>query len=85
VFRSPQFQRIQIWCLSNGKDFINVTHLCPVEPPPEEIAEANQIAHSLLLGPGDADEPSTFTKAAKPPESPVPSEPSTAKRWWKLW
>jgi len=28
IFRSSQHPRIQLWFLSNGRDFINVTHIC---------------------------------------------------------
>ncbi len=51
VFRSPE-QRIQIWHLSNGRDFITVTHIGPREPDPEEIREAQEIARTLTLSEG---------------------------------
>jgi hypothetical protein len=38
----------QVWVLSNGREFILVTHTCDREPTPDEIAEANEIA--LMTG-----------------------------------
>ena len=42
--------RFQAWVLSNGQDFILVTHTCGSEPDPEEIRQANEIA--LMTGYG---------------------------------
>ena len=39
---SPAY--FQAWVLSNGRDFILITHVCPKEPDPAEITEANEIA-----------------------------------------
>ena len=50
VFRSAQHPRIQIWFLSNGRDFINVTHICPEDPEAAEVSEAQIIVRSLMLG-----------------------------------
>jgi len=36
--------RIQVWMLSNGRDFILVTHTCEKIPDPAEVKEANEIA-----------------------------------------
>ena len=50
VFRSGEHPRIQVWHLSNGKDFITVTHICPTEPDPIEVREAQEIVRTLTLG-----------------------------------
>lgn len=42
--------RFQAWLLSNGQDFVLVTHTCGSEPDPEELREANEIA--LMTGCG---------------------------------
>jgi hypothetical protein len=36
--------RFQVWVLSNGQDFILVTHTCAKAPDPSEVKEANEIA-----------------------------------------
>lgn len=38
----------QVWVLSNGREFILVTHTCDKEPDPDEVVEANHIA--LMAG-----------------------------------
>src|SRR5213594_1601429 len=48
IFRSAE-QRIQVWHLSNGKDFITVTHIGPATPDPDEIREAHEIVRTLTL------------------------------------
>jgi hypothetical protein len=35
---------VQIWVLSNEREFILVTHTCEIDPEPKEDEEANQIA-----------------------------------------
>ena len=50
VFRSEEQPRIQIWHLSNGRDFITVTHICMTEPDPVEVREAQEIVRTLTLG-----------------------------------
>lgn len=40
--------RFQAWMLSNGQEFILITHTCRSAPDPEEIREANEIA--LMTG-----------------------------------
>jgi len=40
--------RFQAWVVSNGTEFILVTHTCGSEPDPEEVREASEIA--LLTG-----------------------------------
>jgi hypothetical protein len=42
--------RFQTWVLSNGHDFILVTHTCGSAPDPEEVREAHEIA--LMTGYG---------------------------------
>lgn len=51
IFHSNEHPRIQLWILSNGRDFIFATHICDQPPLPEEISEAQSIAESLALGP----------------------------------
>ena len=51
VFRSEKFPRTQIWILTNGRDHILATHICSEVPAPAEVAEVQQIASSLALGP----------------------------------
>ena len=40
--------RFQAWVLSNGREFILVTHTCGSAPDPEEVREATEIA--LMTG-----------------------------------
>jgi hypothetical protein len=49
VFRSDKFSRVQVWFLSNGRDFIMATHICTESLDPIEIAEAQLIVESLGL------------------------------------
>lgn len=51
VFRSAQHPRIQIWFISDGRDHIMATHICDCDPEASEIAEVQQIASNLALGP----------------------------------
>ena len=51
VFRSENYPRTQIWILTNGRDHILATHICNEVPAPGEVAEVEQIASSLALGP----------------------------------
>lgn len=51
VFRSVRHPRIQVWFISNRRDHIMATHICDHEPDMDEVAEAQQIAVSLELGP----------------------------------
>jgi hypothetical protein len=50
VFRSEENPRIQMWHLSNGRDFIMVTHICPTDPEPIEVQDAQEIVRALTLG-----------------------------------
>jgi hypothetical protein len=49
IFHSVQHPRIQNWFLSNGKDFIMVTHICTTPPEPTEVREAQEIVRTLVL------------------------------------
>ena len=51
VFRSVQHPRIQVWFISDGRDHIMATHICDREPESGEVAEVQQIASELALGP----------------------------------
>jgi len=51
LFRSGGHPRIQVWFISDGRDHIMATHICNEEPEASEVAEAQQIAASLVLGP----------------------------------
>jgi hypothetical protein len=45
-------QRVQLWHLSNGRDFIMVTHIGPESPDPDEVREVQEIVRTLTLGEG---------------------------------
>lgn len=49
VFSSSEYPRIQIWYLSNGRDFILVTHISSVEPDPIEVHEAQEIVRTMTI------------------------------------
>lgn len=49
VFRSAEYPRFQVWHVSNGRDFIMVTHICPEEPDPTEVTDAQEIVRSVTL------------------------------------
>jgi hypothetical protein len=49
VFRAAEMPRIQVWLLSNGRDFVTVTHINPVEPDADEVAEAQSIVELLRI------------------------------------
>lgn len=51
IFASSEYPRAQFWYLSNGYDFILATHLCPEEPDPVEVREADEIVMALRTGP----------------------------------
>lgn len=57
VFRSTQHPRIQVWFISDGRDHIMATHICDREPESSEVAEVQQIATSLALGPEQTTKP----------------------------
>jgi hypothetical protein len=50
VFRSTECPRIQIWHLSNGRDFIMVTHIWPTVPDPVEVCDAQVIVRAITVG-----------------------------------
>ena len=45
-------QRVQLWHLSNGKDFIMATHIGPESPDPDEVREVQEIVRALTLAEG---------------------------------
>jgi hypothetical protein len=47
IFASEEYPRVQIWHLSNGKDFILITHICPEQPDKAEIIEAKEIVLNI--------------------------------------
>jgi hypothetical protein len=51
VYRSAEYPLVQVWFISDGRDHIMATHICNCEPESDEVAEAQQIAGSLVLGP----------------------------------
>ena len=51
VFQSEEFPRIQVWHLSNGRDFIMVTHICPESPESEEVKDVQEIVKNITLMP----------------------------------
>lgn len=53
VFRSAKAPRMQVWILTDNRDHILATYVGNEQPAPEEIAEAQQIAMSLALGPAE--------------------------------
>jgi hypothetical protein len=53
VGRCDQFARLQAWHLSDGLNFVMVTHICEADPTEAEVAEAQQIVEQLVI----ADEP----------------------------
>jgi len=57
VFRSEKHPRIQIWIVTDGRDYILATHVCDRYPEPSEVAEVQQIARSLALGPEQPQKP----------------------------
>jgi len=49
IFRTAENPRVQVWKLSNGKDFILVTQIFPAEPDAMEVQEAEQIVKGLTV------------------------------------
>jgi hypothetical protein len=49
VFRTKESARVQAWYLSNGRDFVTVTHIGVGQPEPEEVAGAQQIVEQLRI------------------------------------
>jgi len=50
AFTSTEHPRTQIWFLSNGRDFILVTHICTTDADPIEVSEAQEIVRTLTFG-----------------------------------
>lgn len=57
AFRSTEHPWAQIWRISNGRDQIMVEYICDRWPEKSEVAEAQQIASSLALGPEEPPKP----------------------------
>jgi hypothetical protein len=49
IAKSVELSRMQIWTLSNGRDFVLATYLCPEEPDPAESSEAEMIVKRINL------------------------------------
>ncbi len=49
VGKASELTRIQIWTLTNGRDFVLATYLCIDAPSVEEIAEAEGIVKTASL------------------------------------
>lgn len=49
LFRSHRVPRAQVWCLSNGCDFIFATHIFEKEPDRSEVLEAQEIVTTATL------------------------------------
>jgi len=46
---SPGFPHVQIWALSNGRDFFVLSHACRSAPEAEELADAQTIVGMLAM------------------------------------
>ena len=55
TFSSATHPRIQVWFLTDGRNFILATHICCEKPDPDEVRETEAIVSSLALGPGNPD------------------------------
>jgi hypothetical protein len=49
IATSADLPHMQIWTLSNGRDFVLATYLCPEESDPAEAAEAETIVKRVKL------------------------------------
>ena len=49
VFHADGAPRVQLWYLTDGRELVMVTHICPGDPDPDEIAEADQIVRRITL------------------------------------
>jgi hypothetical protein len=54
---------VQAWYLSNGRDFITVTHICGCDVDVEELQEAQKIVEDLRIERAD-NPPTQQTRAA---------------------
>jgi hypothetical protein len=50
VVKGDSPAHVQVWVLSNQREFILITHVCGNEPDPQEVAEANEIALRTACG-----------------------------------
>ena len=57
VFQATANPWAQIWRISNGSDQIMATYICDRWPEKSEVAEAQEIANSLTLGPEEPAKP----------------------------
>ena len=46
---ASDFEWVQVWVLSNSRDFVLATHTCSKEPSPEEVEEASTIVNNAIL------------------------------------
>lgn len=49
VFRGEELAHVQVWYLTNGRDIITATHICPEVPEQEEVTEVQGIVSSITL------------------------------------
>ena len=49
IGKSAELPKIQIWTLTNGRDFVLATFLCPEQPDAAEAAEAETIVKGVQL------------------------------------
>ena len=49
IGKSAELPKMQIWTLTNGRDFVLATFLCPEQPDAEEAAEAETIVKGVQL------------------------------------
>ena len=51
IFRSATHPRIQVWFITDERDYILGTYICSKEPAPAEIREVQDIMSLVTLGP----------------------------------
>jgi len=49
IFKSKEIHRTQIWYLTDKRDFILATYICPGVPEPKEVEEVQEIINSVLI------------------------------------
>jgi len=49
IFKSENYPRVQVWQLSNGRDFITATHICAEVPEQKEINDVQDMVQKLIL------------------------------------
>jgi len=42
---------MQVWIITDGRDYILATHICSDGPDPVEVQETQEIVRSIALGP----------------------------------